>query len=798
VSRSLLSLVLLAAMPVSGIAAGPRPSDAPHVVLITLDTTRADRLGAYGWAAARTPALDRLAADGVVFEEAYTSAPMTLPAHATMLTGLEPAGHGLRVNGQGSLGENVPVVTERLARMGYRTGAFVAAFVLDRQFGLARGFDIYDDDLSAAEPQVVREQLSVSRRGDRVMDAALRWFDIVAQPAGPPVFLWVHLYDAHWPHDVHPELADGPFAGVASYDGDIAFADLQVGRLLADLAARGMAERTVVIVAGDHGEGLQDHGEIEHGYTLTRESLHVPLIIRWPGRIAAGRRVSAVVSLADITPTVLDLVGGEPLPVATGHTLAAALRGEPTGSRPSYAETDLPYTSYRWSPLRSVTTERWKYVRTAKPELYDRASDPDEHHNVASARPLRVAKLERLLSAHEARVGRVAAPTGAIAAGGVDVDARRRLESLGYVLPTAAAPATSISGLQDIKDMLPVKHLEAYLTQGLAEHRIMPEDAVAVAGELVARSPETPVFHHDLGAVLVDAGRPDEAVSELETAVRLQSDFPEARALLAGLLGAAGRTDDAAAQYEFLLGSDPKNLDLHRDLARLYLAAGRRDEAVARYAAALEVAPGAATLHHELGRALLDGGDLDGAAVRLERAVALDPRLAQAQYDLGRLRLARGDATGAAAAWHSAIMADPTAAAAYARLGRLDADTGKDAEAIRMLRTAVRLEPSEPRNRVWLAWVLISDGASARRTERALALAHDALAQEPNHPEVLEGFAAALVASGETAYGVAAARRALAFAEAAGDASLASRLRSRLPIYEHGQVPPPPWRAATS
>ena len=309
----------------------------PNVLLVTLDTTRADHLGCYGREAALTPALDELAARGTLFEQAFPSSPMTLPAHATMFTGLDPPEHGVRVNGKHKLGASLDTLAELLANLGYRTGAFVAAFVLNRKFGLDQGFQTYDDDLTKAHEQEVPEPLSVYRPGDVVVDGALAWLTQVTQErstadnadrgAQPqPFFAWVHLYDPHYPYHPHAELADTAFADDASYDAEVAFMDRQVARLLDFLEKRRLTEQTMVLAAGDHGEGLEDHGEIEHGYLLNEEVLRVPLIVSLPGTLRAGERIGSMVTLVDLFPTVMDLLGIATPARGRGRSFAPALR----------------------------------------------------------------------------------------------------------------------------------------------------------------------------------------------------------------------------------------------------------------------------------------------------------------------------------------------------------------------------------------------------------------------------------------------------------------------------------------
>jgi len=291
-----------------------------------------------------------------------------------MFTGLGPPEHGVRVNGKHKLGASLDTLAELLANHGYRTGAFVAAFVLNRKFGLDQGFHTYDDDLTKAHEQEVPEPLSVYRPGDVVVDDALAWLtEVTEERSGgdaakgdthpQPFFAWVHLYDPHYPYHPHAELADTAFADDASYDGEVAFMDRQVARLLDFLEKRRLKEHTLVIAVGDHGEGLEDHGEIEHGYLLNEEVLRVPLIVSLPGTLRVGERIDSMVTLAYLFPTVMDLMGIATPARGRGRSLAPALRGEPIPSTPSYAETDLPYdfwlepTTERDDPAMEVRSD---------------------------------------------------------------------------------------------------------------------------------------------------------------------------------------------------------------------------------------------------------------------------------------------------------------------------------------------------------------------------------------------------------------------------------------------------------
>ena len=323
----------------SGIAAGA------NILLITLDTTRADRLGCYGHAAASTPALDQLAAGGTCFDSAFAQIPLTLPSHASLLTGMHPAELGILDNGRAALPDDVETLAETCRDRGYRTAAFLAASVLDGRFGLSAGFDVYDDELPAPPGGVI--EFDQERPANVVCDRALAW---LAGNTDSPFFCWVHFFDPHGPYEP-PE----PFRSRLAdpYDGEVAFADTQVGRLMSWLQAHELADRTLVVVASDHGEGLGEHGESAHGVFLYDSTIRVPLILSMPTRIAAGRRVTAVVSLVDILPTLLELLGW-PVPGAvSGTSFAGALHGNRLPPQSSYARSDYALDHFGWGRLES-------------------------------------------------------------------------------------------------------------------------------------------------------------------------------------------------------------------------------------------------------------------------------------------------------------------------------------------------------------------------------------------------------------------------------------------------------------
>lgn len=383
----------------------------PSILLVTIDTVRADRLTPYGLADASMPNLERLAREGVVFDQAGTVAPLTLPAHASLMTGLLPPVHGVRDNADAPLAARHTTLAERYAAKGYRTGAFVGSVVLDPERGLAQGFEVYE----SVDPHAVPRQ---QRRGDAVVSSALRWLD---GAAAQRFFLWTHLYDAHAPYDAPPPYRD---AHLDPYVAELLFVDAQIGRLLAALDRLGLAANTYVIVVGDHGEGLGDHGENTHGFGLFESVLHVPLIVRGPG-LRPGR-VAEVVRLVDIAPTVLSLTG-IPSEKVDGAPFVRALRGVRIADAEVYAETMYPARLGR-PGVRSLRADRYKLIDDGTVALFDLWRDPFELQNIASDRTA-------VVSAMRARLEAISPPSTEFTSGPLDLPPglREQLAALGYV-----------------------------------------------------------------------------------------------------------------------------------------------------------------------------------------------------------------------------------------------------------------------------------------------------------------------------------------------------------------------------
>ena len=423
-------------LPIACARSVPPSAAAKHLVLVTIDTLRADRLTGYGSRAGLTPHLDAIAAQGVLCRDVSVQAPLTRPSHVTLLTGRYPAEHGIRDNVAPALGAEVTTLAERLKGQGFLTAGFVSSIVLARQSGLARGFDTFSDRFEAGADDA-RFLNTIQRRGDGPTGEAIAWLE--AHPAGR-TFVWLHLYDPHDPYEP-PEpyatrYADRP------YDGEVAFADDLVGRLDGALDRLGRRAETLLVVTSDHGEGLGDHGEAVHGFFVYESTLAVPLLARGPG-LPAGTQLATTVRSVDLLPTALDLLGAPFAAGAavSGRSLAAAFRGGPApADEATYAESLTPLLHFGWSDLRAFREGRFKYIAAPRPELYDLKTDPGELRNLVSESPAKAEALRGAL-AQRLSVERKAA-TAPAAAAAIPPELLEQLGALGYVGGGSGEPAT--------------------------------------------------------------------------------------------------------------------------------------------------------------------------------------------------------------------------------------------------------------------------------------------------------------------------------------------------------------------
>lgn len=606
-----------------------------NVLVVTIDTLRRDRLGAYGHTAGLTPTLDRLSATGVRFAHAFSHVPLTLPAHASILTGRTPLQHGLHLNGAARLAGTVPTLATVLKAQGYRTGAFVGAFVLDARFGLNQGFDEYDDHYPEARDD--RSFGFAERRGAEVVEAAGTW--ILNRTAPGPWLAWMHLFDPHAPYDAPPEFRQGR----SPYDAEVAYADAMVGRLVDRLTAARVLDHTLIVVTADHGESLGEHGETTHGLFAYDATLAVPLILAGPGLSPGVMQTNA--GHADILPTVLDLLGIGAPPGIDGRSAVQALEID----RPIYFEALDAHLTRDWAPLTGVATGQWKYIHLPIPELFDRTVDPGETHNLADREPARRDALERT------RLRLASAPAAAAPAAAVDATADRRLRSLGYAAvsnpPAIGGEARVYGAVDDPKRRAALNErfnsaLEAFGAGRSAE-------ALAALLALLADQPTFTTARTSAATVLAATGRPREAAALLRQAPEPSARSVEIQAKLGAVLREAGDFAGAALALERARSAGYGNPELLNDLGVAYARLRRVDDARAAFRTLVEQDPSAASAWNNLGVLELGVERADAAAEAFRHAVAADPSRGDAWQGLGAALVGR-DPLAAVDAWRRA------------------------------------------------------------------------------------------------------------------------------------------------
>ncbi len=689
--RSFRGLFVLAAISLllgwAGLAQTPPP---PHVVLITIDTLRADRLEPYGYQDGETPHISALAREGVLFENALVQTPITLPSHASILTGTYPIYHGVQ-DVVGRLRDGVPSIAEWFQGRGYATAAWMGSSVLMSQWGLDRGFDFYEDTFVTQGYRQI-DFSRVERPADRVVSMVGDWLSTAPRK---PLFLWIHLYDPHDPYEA-PEPYASRFRK-NPYDGEIAFVDAALGNLFSILKERGIYEQSLIVLTADHGESLGEHQEEYHAYYLYDASMRIPLIFRIPSRlggerIGRGIRVSNQVRSVDIAPTMLQLLGERVPDTMQGEGLVSLMAGKRTQRQlPSYGETHYPRIHFGWAPLFSLQTPQYKYIEAPIPELYDLKADPGELQNIIAARSAlanqmkeELYELQRRYAPREGTLDNDVQPE-------LDPETVQRLQSLGYVAFAAGGGDQVISDLPDPKTKIGVynqlnraialsreqrhKEASAILHQVAEKESEMPIVHFLLGTEYFAqgmflkaaeefqatleRNPESNVARFNLARSYKNAGLSDRAEETLREVLEAEPAHFGARHQLASLLARTGRLEEAIREEEHALNQRPTFADGHNDLGSYYLTAGHVQEATASYRRALELEPRHLMAGTNLSLAYLRLKDFQAARAAALSVLKLYPRAPLAHYYLGQAYLGLGDEVMARAAFEKAKQIDP-------------------------------------------------------------------------------------------------------------------------------------------
>lgn len=661
------------------------PRTRPNLLFITIDTCRADRIGCLGNPSIRTPNIDALAARGALFTQAVCQVPTTLPSHASIFTGLNPTSHGVRDNGRFHLQESAVTLAEILRDAGYRTGAFVGAFPVAAQFGLAQGFEVYSDEL----PRLAfRGRAAISeRRGDEVTEGAIEW---LSKQGDAPFFAWVHFFDPHWPYEP-PGVYAALYADRA-YEGEIAFVDGEIGRLVGMLEDAGLADETLVVVMSDHGEGLGEHLEFSHSVLIYDGTIRIPLVIAPAGAAPkTGLLFSSQARSIDVMPTVLDLAG---LSIPSGLDGTTLRRTEETAtdltSCLSYTETYTPWYGFQWSPLRGLRADGWKFIEAPQSELYDLAADPNEKSNLLAARPAKRKAWQRALD--DLGVERASS-----AERDMDAETVEKLRALGYVGAGRALSASRPSrGDGDLPN--PIQMIDTYF------YYLAPAAGMYGHGEFAS------------------------AIALCDSALTHDPTNLQALVTRSHALNHLGRHDEAQASYERLLSLDPENVGAHFALAAIAFEREDYEAAERGYRYVLTVDPGIVEARHDLALALKRMGRTKEAEEALRQAAVSAPEFAPIYRSLGDLYFEEGRRREALAAYLEGFAVEPTNRDLEAAVRALVAEDSLGEGALRELESAHERDPESKGRRIPLITVAFERGEK----ERAWALLREGLAKAPS------------------------------------------------------------------
>lgn len=663
-----------------GGAARKASPDRPNILLFTLDTLRADLLGCYGNRGQPTPTLDALAGQGARFGRAYTVAPLTIPAHSSMFTGLLPPRHGVRDNGDFFLDDGAVTLAELLDDAGYATMASVGAEVTSHHWGFGQGFDAFHDDMGQPDPSDPN-RWHVQRRGDAVIADATAWFD--GRGGAEPWFAWIHLFDPHAPYDP-PE----PFAsryGGRPYMGEVAYTDSLVGALLDHLGGLDSLDDTWVIVVGDHGEGLGDHGEAMHGVLLYDATTRVPFIVRPPGG-ATPRDVIDLTSVVDLTPTILAAAGVAIPEGLDGEDLLPWIEGTPEPSaRSVYVESQYAHRHYGWAELRALVGPSHKYIDSTTPELYAR-TDLGETRDLAASDPETAERMARRLEVFVQTLEPREDVAGQVS---LSADRMAQLEALGYVTALPELPGTADQVLPDPVERMPI--LQDLQLARMALQSDDPAEAARLVDSVVEREPTLYEARILRGTILWRQGRLDEALTVLQ-AVEAERPSTSTQALLGSLLLHMDRVDESRVMLEAVLQTDPYLASAWASYLHTLLLSGDLPKLEAEAARARTLLPYCPEAIGMEGMLLAMRGDFDEAEPTLREAIELDPGQPFAHHALGTALRARGDLVEAEALFHEEVKRFPGAVETRRMLVELYAEQGRYAEQLEQLDVIASLE----------------------------------------------------------------------------------------------------------
>ncbi len=675
-----------------------------NVLLITVDTLRADRIGCYGFNRVETPTIDLFASRGIQFDRCISQTPLTFPSHTTLFTGTYPLYHGIRDNGGFYVPPELQTMAELFKAQGYETAAFVAAYVLDSKWGLDQGFDHYFDqfDLSRFENVSLG---SVQRPGNEVMDEALKWLE---DKKDGKFFVWIHLYDPHTPYEP-PAPFDAQYAN-HPYLGEIAFTDTQLARLWDFCEANGLLQDLFLIFASDHGESLGEHKEGTHGFFVYQEAVHVPLIIVTPFEELHGVRTPAVVSLVDVLPTLCEMSGLKTPSEVQGRSLVPLFfNPNRSGRRIAYAETFYPRFHYGWSELQSIQDGRFKLIVAPIPELYDLVEDPEEQKNLVY---LEKEAFERLSAEAETFFEAAGRNAYQMDVQKIDEETREKLAALGYIGSFMDQSQLQGKRLGDPKEKIGIfNELSTAREMGMGDD---PEQAVAIIRKIIADDPEVGAAHFTLGNIFFRMRNFPEAIDSFIRSLELKPDDTGAVINVANSYVGMGKFEEAENFVTAHMSKGFSDSQLYFLLGNLNYLQKQYDQAIPFFEECLSRNPESAASHNILGAIHIVLGNFDQAESQLQAAAALMPHLANLNYNLAQLREKQGRGEDAAAAYLREIEYSPRHFKAMYNLSRLYRLQGQMDEEFTWLQKAIEANPDFPLSYFYLARIHLNRGEKYR------------------------------------------------------------------------------------
>ncbi len=674
--------ILLSALLLSAPVAAQARRGAPSIVLITIDTLRADRIGCYGYQQVKTPAMDALCRDSIVFDRGIAQVPLTWPSHAAILTGTYPFWNGVQDFTGQPLRPGVDTLAEAMKRHGYATGAVVSSFVLDRSFGMARGFDSYYDAFKAST-FLEKDIGLVDRPAGESVDEALKWL----KRARRPFFFWLHLYDPHSPYNP-PEPFRTEYRG-RPYDGEIAYADSQLARLFAWLKRAGLYDSTLIVLTSDHGESLGEHGEREHGFFIYNSTVHVPLVLKPPAssRLKPRREAAAVETIA-IPATILGLLGIRDA-IEKQFQAPSMLPAGGEEAAPAYSQTMYPFSSFGWSPLHSLENSQYHYIEAPEAELYDLHSDPGEQHNLAAEQPAVAAVLKQRL---EERLQQFAPPQRAQDSGAsLSPDTAAKLRALGYLAYHAPVSAAMLnSKLADPKAKLAEFNAILQATDSIQLRDFAR--ARALLEKVREQDPQMYLIPFLLAEGAMLRGDAAAAAAEFKKTLELNPEFDQAMTGLARALHALGMDDEARQWLDKALQFNPRNYRAWYQIAWIEMKQRREEAAVGALEKVLSIQPNFGLAHRDLGMLRISQQDYPAAVQHLARAAQLGVEEAPLYNFLGIAYSRTNRLPKAVESYRKALAGNPKLAEARLNLAYAYQQLGRSSEARVEYQTACRLE----------------------------------------------------------------------------------------------------------